>query len=131
MAEDEAPNPAGAAQAEQLSVRSTEVGGVRLLTLAGEIDHATGGPLRTALLERAEVSPHVVVDLGRVTFMDSSGINVFIAAHHALSAAGGWLRLAAAGNEVLRTLRIVGVDMVITCPATVEEALGTAGQGTS
>ncbi|MER5296874.1 hypothetical protein ABT382_33270 [Streptomyces pharetrae] len=33
--------------------------------------------------------------MGKVTFLDSSGINIFIAAHRPLSEARGWLRLAA------------------------------------
>ena len=65
----------------------------------------------------------VDVDLAAVTFMDSSGINIFLAAHRALSEAGGWLRLAAAGESVLRTLQIVGIDEIINCHPTLPDAL--------
>ncbi|GAA3494615.1 hypothetical protein GCM10019016_017150 [Streptomyces prasinosporus] len=107
----------------QLSVAATATGGVRVLTPAGEIDHHTGDTLRRALDVPRTPHPRFVVDLHRVTFMDSSGINVLIAAHHALTRAGGWLRLAAPTEAVMRTLQIVGVDAVIDCCATLRQAL--------
>lgn len=113
-------------QAEQpgrLSVVTSTTEGIHVLTLAGEIDHDTGETLRDALDIRAP-RPRVVVDLHRVTFMDSSGINVFIAAHRALTEAGGWLRLAALTESVLRTVQIVGVDTVIDCRPSLRQALG-------
>ncbi|WP_432021283.1 STAS domain-containing protein [Streptomyces sp. 1222.5] len=63
--------------------------------MAGEIDHYTAGPLIEALDPGAFGGrPRVVVDMRRVSFMDSSGINVFLFAHRDLGKAGGWLRLA-------------------------------------
>ncbi|MFD4552675.1 STAS domain-containing protein [Streptomyces sp. NPDC058466] len=67
--------------------------------------------------------PRIVVDLSRVTFMDSTGINIFIAAHRSLTEAGGWIRLAAPTEAVLRLLQIVGVDAVIDCRETLRQAL--------
>ncbi|WP_328475552.1 STAS domain-containing protein [Streptomyces sp. NBC_00377] len=65
----------------------------------------------------------IVVDLGGGTFMDSSGINVFVTTHKAVSSKAGWLRIAAAQTPVLRVLRLVGIDTFITCHPTVEQAL--------
>ncbi|TXJ77513.1 anti-sigma factor antagonist [Streptomyces lavendulae] len=59
----------------------------------------------------------------RNRFMDSSGINILISAHRALTKAGGWLRLAALSAPVLRTVQIVGLDTVIDCHPTVDQAL--------
>ncbi|MFF7892495.1 STAS domain-containing protein [Streptomyces sp. NPDC007907] len=39
----------------------------------------------------------------QVAFMDSSGINILIAVHQAVTAAGGWLRLADPAGSVMRT----------------------------
>ncbi|MFF1442440.1 STAS domain-containing protein [Streptomyces sp. NPDC058295] len=69
--------------------------------------------------------PRVVVALSRVTFMDSIGIDIFIAAHRALTEAGGWIRLAAPTEAVMRFLQIVGVDAVIDCRETLRQALST------
>ncbi|MFJ5560756.1 STAS domain-containing protein [Streptomyces sp. NPDC093250] len=68
---------------------ATVTDGIHVLTVAGEIDHQTGGTLHQALNVSGTARPRVVVDLARVTFMDSSGINVLIIAHRALTEAGG------------------------------------------
>jgi stage II sporulation protein AA (anti-sigma F factor antagonist) len=53
----------------------------------------------------------------------STGINIFIAAHHGLTEAGGWIRLAAPTEAVMRTLQIVVVDAGIDCRKTLRQAL--------
>ncbi|WP_030338284.1 STAS domain-containing protein [Streptomyces sp. NRRL S-1022] len=112
-----------AGQTDQLSVVTTATDGIRVLSLAGEIDHHTGDTLRQALDASGTPHPRIVVDLHQVTFMDSSGINILITAHQALSEAGGWLRLAAASESVMRTICIVGVDTFIDCRDTLRQAL--------
>ncbi|MEU9736746.1 STAS domain-containing protein [Streptomyces sp. NPDC048002] len=107
-----------------LTVTTTVMDGIQVLTLTGEVDHDTSPQLRSAALDACAAGrPRIVVDLSRVSFMDSSGINILIAAHHGATESGGWLRIAAPLPPVLRTLRLVGVDEVIPCAATVPEAL--------
>ncbi|MYU62861.1 anti-sigma factor antagonist, partial [Streptomyces sp. SID69] len=86
-------------------------------------DHHTGDTLREALGACTTDPPRVVADLHRVSFMDSSGINILISAHRALTEAGGWLRLAALSAPVLRTVQIVGLDTAIDCHPTLDQAL--------
>ncbi|MFG3284476.1 STAS domain-containing protein [Streptomyces sp. NPDC048111] len=124
MSEGQTTSAEHAGWADQLSVAITTVSdGIRVVALDGEIDHQSGEALGAALTAPDAACPRVVVDLSRVTFMDSSGINLFISAHLALSGAGGWLRLAAGGEAVMRTIGIVGIDTVIACFPTVGEAL--------
>ncbi|MEU3525857.1 STAS domain-containing protein [Streptomyces sp. NPDC038707] len=123
MSEAEMTRAEHAGQAGRLSVVTTATDGIRVLTLAGEIDHHTGDTLRQALDASGTPRPRIVADMRQVTFMDSSGINILIAAHRALGEAGGWLRLAAVGESVMRTLSIVGVDAVIDCRQTLRHAL--------
>lgn len=109
----------------QLTVEDTRSDGVSVITVSGEIDNDSGAPLIRALAAASEASPpRVVVDLSQVGFMDSSGINIFLTAHAATTSVGGWLRLAALRNNVLRTLQIVGVDSLIPRYPSVGEALG-------
>ncbi|MFF4276878.1 STAS domain-containing protein [Streptomyces sp. NPDC001536] len=123
MADGEMADTGQAAQPGRLTVVSTATDGIRVLTLAGEIDYDTGQSLRQALDAAETPRPRIVVDLSRVTFMDSTGINLFIAAHRDLIEAGGWMRLAAPTQAVMRTLQIVGVDAVIDCRETLRQAL--------
>ncbi|MFF9817651.1 STAS domain-containing protein [Streptomyces sp. NPDC014006] len=106
-----------------LSVESSTAADIQVLTVAGEIDHDTGRQLREALDAARTAHPRVVVDLAEVTFMDSTGINILLTAHNALTGAGGWLRLAAPTGPVLRTLQLVAIDTVIECRPTLQAAL--------
>ncbi|WP_371674052.1 STAS domain-containing protein [Streptomyces sp. NBC_00289] len=108
----------------RFSVRSAVVDGVLVVSVHGEIDHAVMDVLSRALLSQdGPPPPRIVADLSGVTFMDSSGINVFVTAHRRVSAAQGWVRIAGAQDSVVRLLHMVGIDEVIDCHPTVEQAL--------
>ncbi|MEH0541771.1 STAS domain-containing protein [Streptomyces sp. B21-105] len=109
---------------DRLSVEHASVDGIRVVTLRGEIDHDVKDALSEALLSRNGDHTHrIVADLSGVTFLDSSGINVFVQVHQRVSAAEGWLRLAAAQESVARVVQLVGLDSVLSCHSTVEQAL--------
>ncbi|MFE2050981.1 STAS domain-containing protein [Streptomyces sp. NPDC059459] len=113
-------------QAEQvggLSVAVTSTDGIRVLAPAGEIDHHTGDQLRRALDVTGTARPRIVIDMSQVTFMDSSGINILIAAYSTVTEAGGWLRMAACTDSVQRVLQLVGIDDIIECHPTLPAAL--------
>lgn len=112
-----------AQQTEEFSVVSTPLDGVTVLTLAGEMDMDTSALVHQALEAVEAPGARVVIDLRRVSFIDSSGINVFIAGHRALAEGGGRLRLAGPAESVSRTLEIVGIDTLIDIFPTLGEAL--------
>ncbi|MEW2463384.1 STAS domain-containing protein [Microbacterium sp. NPDC047426] len=64
-----------------------------------------------------------MADLSGVTFLDSSGINVIVTAFQQVSGVDGWLRIAGAQESVLRMLQLVGVDAIIDCHPTAEQAV--------
>ncbi|WP_228980254.1 STAS domain-containing protein [Streptomyces sp. DH12] len=107
-----------------LSIRTDCVDGVRIVTVRGEIDHTCREALLRALApDPGDGPPRTVIDLGGVSFMDSSGVNVLIVAHHSAVGADGWLRLAEPQESVLRLMRLVGLDTVIPCHPTLRQAL--------
>ena len=110
---------------DRLRTVRTVVDGVRVVTVHGEIDHEGKDVLSQALMS-ADGTPapqRIVADLSGVTFMDSTGVNVFVTVYQHVSAADGWLRIAGAQESILRVLEIVGIDALIPCLPTTEDAL--------
>ncbi|MFD0392675.1 STAS domain-containing protein [Streptomyces nogalater] len=110
-------------QAQLTVSRRATADGVHVVALAGEIDHTTTDALRHALVPEDEGARCTVIDFREVTFMDSSGINVLVAANNAARARGGWLRLADTPKLITDLLHIVCLDDVIPLHATLDEAL--------
>ncbi|MEU9552002.1 STAS domain-containing protein [Streptomyces werraensis] len=107
-----------------MSIDTDTVDGIRVVTAHGEIDHTHRETLHQELVgSQHGTGARTVLDLAGVSFMDSSGINILIAAHQALTENGGWLRLAGAHGPVLRVLELVGIDTVIDCHPTPHHAL--------
>ena len=76
------------------------------LILAGEIDSYTAPDLAERL---AEDPPIEVVDVGGVTFIDSSGLRVLVETHQTRTANGSRLVLRAPSAAVQRLLEISGL----------------------
>ncbi|MFH8798093.1 STAS domain-containing protein [Streptomyces sp. NPDC017936] len=118
------PSPYGAPHRPLPPARATATEEVSVVTLHGDIDHHNAAHLGASLLfPRGTATARTVIDLSAVTFIDSSGINVLIAAHHAARRSGGWLHLAGLTGHVLHTIQLVGLDDVIPCHPTLRHAL--------
>lgn len=80
------------------------------ITVAGEVDIQTSPILEERLvsvLDQGQSS--VVVDLGQVTFLDSTGLSVLIAGLKRCQTAGGTLRVVAPQPNVRRVFDITGL----------------------
>jgi anti-sigma B factor antagonist len=88
---------------------------VRLLAVSGELDLASVEVLRRRLeLAFAEGPPRVVVDLGGVTHMDSTGLAELISAHQRAMDLAGRLVLVVTSAAIRRMLEIRGVVNLFT-----------------
>lgn len=87
------------------------------ITLAGELDLATGPLVRAALEDclRREIRT-VDIDLADLTFCDASGLDVFLAAADHTAAAGGLLRLHHPQRIVARVLDLTGTRFLLHSP---------------
>ncbi|MFF8293156.1 STAS domain-containing protein [Streptomyces sp. NPDC016309] len=113
-----------AAQPGRLSIDAGDIDGVRVVAVHGEIDHTVRDTLTHELIRfEPAARPRTVIDLSDVSFMDSSGINVLIAAHRAATKAEGWLRLVGPQGPVLRVMELVGINTVIPCYPSTRHAL--------
>ena len=99
------------------------VGDACVIRLGGELDLYNADQVRAALGGVVGDAPtRVVVDLGEVEFIDSTGLGVLIEARAKLEDRRAFL-LAAPGLETRRALQISGLDRHFTVHETVPEAL--------
>lgn len=98
--------------------------GARELAIAGELDLAVAGRLRTAL-ERArrDGCKQVLVRLDDCQFIDSTGIAAVVHTHRELADAGGRLAIYGAGDQVQRVLSVSGLTANGLVFDSLEEAL--------
>ncbi|MFD6491801.1 STAS domain-containing protein [Streptomyces sp. NPDC059945] len=117
------------APSARLGITSRVVDGVSVVSVSGEIDYSSGDQFHQALTTvRTEPPVRTVVDLGGVTFMDSSGLGAIIATYRSAQDSNGWIRIAAPTEPVLRVMQIIGLDTIIDCYPSSEQALNAAEQ---
>jgi anti-sigma B factor antagonist len=111
---------------EMLRVKIENHDGVPVVRAAGEVDVSTAPALRDELTSVPESSKQVVVDLSDVTFLDSTGLGVLIAAMKRLrdSETGGRLDLVVTRPQIHKVLEVTGLTSVFTVHTTLDEALG-------
>ncbi|MGW7431602.1 STAS domain-containing protein [Streptomyces sp. NPDC054861] len=98
-----------------------------ILSVGGELDIETATLLHHHLANQfLHGRRHLVMDLSRLAFMDSSGLNVLIRAARDAREAGGDLHLVAPTPAVRRILEITGLTMTTPLHTDVAEALTAA-----
>lgn len=99
-----------------MEIREKTVDRNLLLELSGELDHHAA---RKAMEEMemaidAAVPLKLVLDLGGVTFMDSSGIALLLRGRRRMEALGGNLMVCHVPDQARRVLDAAGIDRLIT-----------------
>lgn len=79
----------------------------------GDLDLHGHAALREMLLEPCGTEPLVIVDLARVTFMDSSAIGLLVAGAKRCQRRGAELRIVNASGQLARIMRLTGLHMLV------------------
>ena len=103
---------------------SRERGSV-IVAVTGEIDISTVTGLRERLFELAEGGKPLMVDLNRVTFIDSAGLGALVGAARRAAAHGGSLHAVCARPQTRKLLWLTGVDRRIPLEASLDGALAS------
>ena len=107
----------------ELSLATRTIAGHTVLEVGGEVDVYTAPRLRERLVELVDGGArHVVVDLGRVDFLDSTGLGVLVGALKRLRAANGSFGLVCSKEPLLKIFRITALDQVFPIFPSVENA---------
>ena len=96
---------------------------VVIAALTGEIDISTVAQLRERLFELAGDGGTLIVDLNRVTFIDSAGLAALVGTARRAAAHGGSLHAVCSQPQTRKLLWMTGVDRRIPLAATVDGAL--------
>ena len=95
-----------------------------VIVLTGRLDLLAAGDLKKRVQDLvAEGWRQLVVDLGDVVFIDSSGLGALIGGLKATRVAGGDFRIARPAEQIRYVLQVSTLDRVLTPYPTVEEAL--------
>ena len=106
--------------------------GVVTVVVTGEVDLDTAPTMRDEVLRHLHGGAAVHLDLGDVTFMDSSGLQVLLAATHQASLVGAELRMVRVSARVQRLLALTGTEAVLEQAADPEPAsIPSQGAGQS
>ncbi|PRX92169.1 STAS domain-containing protein [Allonocardiopsis opalescens] len=109
---------------QKLGLATQAHGGTATVQVVGEVDIATAADLRRSVsATMREHGPWLVLDLTRVRFMDSSGLNVLIEVHKECKEQSGHLALAGPQAQVAKVIRLIGLDKHVAVHDTVAEAV--------
>jgi anti-sigma B factor antagonist len=112
-----------AAAATALALSSSQRADATVVRVVGEVDVDAAPVLRRYLIELiAAGTRRLVVDLGEVGFLDSTGLGTFIGARKRLRAYRGSLELAALQPSVRTVFTITGLDRSFTIHPRVDDA---------
>jgi len=104
-----------------ITVRSEH--GAVIAAVTGEIDISTVAQLRERLFELADNGGTLIVDLNRVTFIDSAGLGALVGTARRAAAHGGSLHAICAQPQPRKLLWMTGVDRRIPLASTVDDVL--------
>ncbi|MFL6090278.1 MAG: STAS domain-containing protein [Aeromicrobium sp.] len=91
----------------------TEDDGRTVVLAEGDVDLATAPMLREALGRVLQNPGSVVVDVGGVGFIDSSGLNALVWGHQQAQKSGGSLSLRRPSPMLCRLLEITALDSLL------------------
>lgn len=95
-----------------------------MVTVQGELDAHTAPQVREAVEAAITPGARVVADLTGVTFLDSTGLGVFVTALKHVREVDGTLDLVITSPRVLKVFELTGLDVVIPIHEEISDALG-------
>ena len=108
----------------EFALTTTESDQWSIVTVTGELDVYTAPALEESLASLIESGrTALVVDLGSVDFMDSTGLGMLITALKWVKDRDGRLGVVVSSDRVLKVFQITGLDAVLPLHATLQSAV--------
>lgn len=102
---------------------------VLCIRLEGELDHHTAEQLRNQVNTLIEEKPvkHILLNLGQLKFMDSSGLGVILGRYKQISNLGGEMVVCSISPDVKRLFEMSGLFKIIRMEENEDFALHSLG----
>ncbi|HEX3827604.1 MAG TPA: STAS domain-containing protein [Sporichthyaceae bacterium] len=112
----------------ELTLQTRVEGEFTVIEVGGEIDVYTAPKLRECLVDLVNSGRHhLVVDMEKVEFLDSTGLGVLVGGLKRVRAHDGSLRLVCTQERILKIFRITGLTKVFPIHDSVSGAVGAGG----
>ena len=100
------------------------IGDCAVLRVTGEVDVYTAPVLREQIRElAAKGAVHLIADLGRVDFLDSTGLGALVGGLKRVREAGGSLALVISTPRILRIFQITGLTKALAVQRSAADAM--------
>jgi anti-sigma B factor antagonist len=107
-----------------ISVSRTTAGNVPIVAVTGEVDVYSAPALKDKITELIGSGEHtLIIDLGAVSFLDSTGLGALVEARTATTEAGGAMPLVCTRERILKLFTITGLDGVFTIHPSIGDAV--------
>ena len=100
------------------------IGDCAVIQVTGEVDVYTAPMLRDQIRElAAKGAVHLIADLGRVDFLDSTGLGALVGGLKRLREVGGSLALVISTPRILRIFQVTGLAKALAAQCSVADAI--------
>jgi anti-sigma B factor antagonist len=107
-----------------LEISQETIDGALVLHLEGELDTYNCGQLRSTLVEHVESgSNHIIVDMTRVEYIDSTGLGSLVGGLKRVSEHGGTMRIVCKNAQILKVFEITSLNKVFPIYPNLKDAL--------
>lgn len=98
-----------------MAVEFNKINDMLVVVPIGEIDHHETKDIKVDIDEKiSDLLPkHIVFDLSRTTFMDSSGLGLILGRYNKAVSIGAQFELANPGEKIMKIITMAGVDKII------------------
>ena len=112
-----------------LDTSTRDSDGLQILDISGEIDIYTTSQFKEAVNKIiATGQKHLVINMERVTYMDSSGFGTLLSAQKRIRPEGGTINLVKCNSPITRMLRITRLDTIFGAYISEEDAMAEIKQ---
>ncbi len=98
-----------------MDVRFCKEGNALVVMMEGELDHHTASRARERIDSKFLMEPvkNMIMDLSKVTFMDSAGIGLIMGRLSRVNSVGGRMRLRKPKPEIEKLLKMSRIESVV------------------